>query len=84
MRSFIIFYCFLLSGEQMEQMVEIDAIYENGVLRVIKPEKIQSNIVRVKILNRDEILTEEDMRDVLEAMSEREKGKCYTLKEVFE
>lgn len=64
--------------------MEIDAIYENGVLRVIKPEKIQSNIVRVKILNRDEILTEEDMRDVLEAMSEREKGKCYTLKEVFE
>lgn len=65
-------------------MEEVDVIYENGVLRVIKPEKIQSNIVRVKILNRDEILTEEDMKDVLEAMSEREKGKYYTLKDVFE
>lgn len=62
---------------------EVDAIYENGVLRVIKPEKISSNIVKVKILNRDEILTEEDMKDVLQAMSEREKDKYYTLKEVF-
>lgn len=38
----------------------------------------------VRILNRDEILTEEDMKDILEAMDEREKGNYYKLEEVFE
>jgi len=35
------------------------------------------------ILNRDEMLTEEDMKDILNAMDEREKGHYYKLKEVF-
>lgn len=37
----------------------------------------------MKILNRDEILTKEDMEDILEAVSEKQKGKCYKLDEVF-
>ncbi|NOR78129.1 MAG: hypothetical protein GQ523_06855 [Methanophagales archaeon] len=65
-------------------MGEIEAVYEEGVLRIVKPAKIESDVVTVRILNRDEILTEEDMKDILKAMDEREKGNYYKLKEVFE
>ncbi|MDP2766939.1 MAG: hypothetical protein Q8O41_05755 [Candidatus Methanoperedens sp.] len=64
-------------------MEEVETIYEKGAFRILKPAKIESDIVTVRILNRDEVLTEEDMEDVLEALSEREKGKCYKLDEVF-
>lgn len=64
-------------------MNKIEAIYEKGALRIIKPAKIESDILTVRILNRDEILTEEDMKDILEAMDEREKGNYYKLDEVF-
>jgi hypothetical protein len=65
-------------------MEEIEAIYEKGKLRIVKPARIDSDTVKVKILNRDEILTEEDMEDVLKAMSAREKGRYYTIDDVFE
>ena len=65
-------------------MEAIEAIYEKGVLRIIKPARIESDMVNVKILNRDEILTEEDMEDVLKAINEREKGNYYKLDDVFE
>jgi len=65
-------------------MGEIEAIYEDGVLRIVKPAKIESNVVTVRILNKDEMLTEEDMKDILNAMDERGKGHYYKLKEVFE
>ncbi|NQE06026.1 hypothetical protein C5S32_09165 [ANME-1 cluster archaeon GoMg1] len=65
-------------------MGEIEAIYEEGVLRIVKPAKIESDVVTVRILNRDAMLTEEDMKDILKAMDEREKGNYYKLKEVFE
>ncbi len=65
-------------------MGEIDAIYESGVLRIVKPAKIDSDVVTVRILNRDEMLTEEDMKDILEAREEREKGKYYKLEDAFE
>lgn len=65
-------------------MGEIDAIYEDGVLRIVKPAKIESDVVTVKILNKDEMLTEVDMKDILNAMDEREKGHYYKLKDVFE
>ena len=64
-------------------MNEIEAIYEKGALRIIKPAKIESDILTVRILNRDEILTEKDMKDILEAMDERAKGNYYKLDEVF-
>ena len=65
-------------------MGEIEAIYEDGVLRIVKPAKIDSDVVTVRILNKDEMLTEEDMKDILNAMDEREKGHYYKLEEVFE
>lgn len=40
-------------------MGEIEEIYEEGVLRIVKPAKIESDVVTVRILNRDEMLTEE-------------------------
>jgi predicted DNA-binding antitoxin AbrB/MazE fold protein len=64
-------------------MSEIEAIYEEGALRIVKPAKIESDVVSVRILNKDEMLTEEDMKDILNAMDEREKGHYYKLKEVF-
>jgi predicted DNA-binding antitoxin AbrB/MazE fold protein len=64
-------------------MGEIEAIYEDGVLRIVKPAKIESDVVTVRILNKDEMLTEEDMKDILNAMDEREKGHYYKLKDVF-
>jgi len=64
-------------------MGEIEAIYEDGVLRIVKPAKIESDVVTVRILNKDEMLTEVDMKDILNAMDEREKGHYYKLKDVF-
>jgi hypothetical protein len=51
-------------------------------LRIVKPAKIESDIVAVKIQNRDEVLTEEDMEDILEATNEKEKGNYYRIKEL--
>ncbi|MEA2074981.1 MAG: hypothetical protein U9O85_04535 [Euryarchaeota archaeon] len=65
-------------------MGEIDAIYEGGVLRIVNPARIDSDVVTVRILNRDEMLTEEDMKDILEAQEEREKGRYYKLEVAFE
>ena len=65
-------------------MGEIDAIYEGGVLRLVNPARIDSDVVMVRILNRDEMLTEEDMKDILEAQEEREKGHYHKLEEAFE
>ena len=64
-------------------MEAIDAIYEKGVFRIVKPTKIESDVLTVRILNREEILTEKDMEDILEATSERDKGKYYKFDEVF-
>ncbi|KAF5418477.1 MAG: hypothetical protein C5S38_00010 [Candidatus Methanophagaceae archaeon] len=65
-------------------MGEIEAIYEDGVLRIVKPAKIESDVVTVKILNKDEMLTEVDMKDILNAMDGRENGHYYKLKDVLE
>jgi len=65
-------------------MGEIDAIYEGGVLRLVKPARIDSDVVTVRILNRDEMLTEEDMKDILEAQEERAKGHYHKLEEAVE
>jgi len=46
-------------------MGEIEAIDEDGVLRIVKLAKIESDIVTVRILNNDEMLAEEDMKDIL-------------------
>lgn len=41
-------------------MDEIEAIYKDGVLRIVNPAKIESDVVTVRILNRDEMLMEEE------------------------
>lgn len=64
-------------------MNKIEVIYEKGSLRILKPAKIESDVITVKILNRDEILTDEDMEDILEAMNEKERGNYYRVDEVF-
>ena len=64
-------------------MEEVETIYEKGAFRILKPARIESDVVTVRILNRNEVLTEEDMGDILEVVSEREKDKCYKLNEVF-
>ncbi len=51
--------------------MEVEAIYKDGVLRLLAPVQIKNDKIVVRIVNRDEILTEEDMRDIIEAMEER-------------
>ena len=64
-------------------MKEIEALYKNGTLKIVNPNKIDSDKITVKILNRDEILTEEDMKDILKAKSQRSKNNYYKKKDVF-
>jgi len=64
--------------------MEVEAVYKDGVLRILSPVDIKDDRIVVKIINRDEILTEEDMRDIIQAMEEREKGHYYRIEDVFE
>jgi predicted DNA-binding antitoxin AbrB/MazE fold protein len=61
----------------------VEAIYEDGVLRVLNPSKIDSDLITVKILNIEEVLSEEEEDLLKEALSEREKGRYHTCEEVF-
>ncbi len=62
----------------------MEAIYKKGVLHLVSPTEIKDDKIVVKIINRDEIMTEEDMRDLIEAIEEREKGHYYKMEDVFE
>ncbi len=53
-------------------------------MKLVSPIKIKDDKIVVKILNRNEILTEEDLRDIIEAVNEREKGHYYKMEEVFD
>ena len=64
--------------------MKVDVIYEKGVFKIVNPAEIDTDEVTVHIINRDEILTETDMRDILDAFSAREKGNCYTCEDAFE
>ena len=46
-------------------------------LNIVKQAKIKSDVVTVRILNRDEMLMEEDMKDILNAVDKREKRDYY-------
>ena len=61
----------------------VEAIYEGGNLRVLDPSKIDSELITVKILNIEEVLSEDEENLLNEAISEREKGKYHTFDEVF-
>ena len=61
----------------------IEAIYEDGVLRVLNPSKIDSDLITVKILNIEEVIRKEEEDLLEEALSEREKGRYHTFEEVF-
>jgi len=64
--------------------MEVEAVYKDGVLKIISPVKIEDDRIVVRIVNRDEILTPEDMKDIIEAVTAREKGQYYTMEDVFE
>lgn len=64
-------------------MKEVEALYKNGTLKIVNPSKIKSDKITVKILNRDEILTEEDMKDIIKAKSQRAKGNYFSKKDAF-
>mgnify|MGYP000507015400 CR=1 FL=1 len=70
--------------EAIEIDMEVEAVYKDGVLKIISPVKIEDDRIVVRIVNRDEILTPEDMKDIIEAVSAREKGQYYTMEDVFE
>jgi len=62
----------------------VEAIYEEGNLRVLDPSKIDSELITVKILNIEEVLSEDEENLLKEALNDREKGKYHTFDEVFE
>ena len=64
--------------------MKVDVIYERGVLRIINSAEIDTDEITVHIINRDEILTGPDMRDILDALAAREKGDYYKYEDVFE
>jgi predicted DNA-binding antitoxin AbrB/MazE fold protein len=61
----------------------VEAIYEDGVLRVLNPSKIESDLITVEILNLEEVLSGEEEDLLEEALSEREKGRYHTFEEVL-
>jgi predicted DNA-binding antitoxin AbrB/MazE fold protein len=61
----------------------IEAIYEEGNLRVLDPSKIDSDLITVKILNIEEVLNADEEDLLKEALSERAKGRHHTFEEVF-
>jgi hypothetical protein len=61
----------------------VEAIYKDGMLRVLDPSKIDSDLITVKILNIEEVLSDEEEGLLKEALGEREKGKYHTFEEVF-
>lgn len=61
----------------------VEAIYKDGVLRVLDPSKIDSDLITVKILNIEEVLSDEEDDLLKEALSDREKGKYHPFEEVF-
>ncbi len=65
----------------MAEIVEV--IYKNGNFKVVGSPKIESEIVKVKIINRDEILTRKDIKDIFQALKEKSEGKLKKFDEVF-
>lgn len=60
-----------------------EAIYKNGTLKLVSSPKIKNEILIVKIINRDLILTREDVKDLLKALKERSEGKTKSFEEIF-
>jgi hypothetical protein len=67
----------------IDSMDIVEAIYKDGMLRILDPSKIDSDLITVKILNIEEVLSAEEEDLLKEALSDREKGKYHTLEEVF-
>ncbi len=65
----------------MAEIVEV--IYKNGNFKVVGSPKIEGEIVKIKIINRDEILTREDIKDIFQALKEKSEGKLKKFDEVF-
>jgi predicted DNA-binding antitoxin AbrB/MazE fold protein len=60
-----------------------EAIYEDGKLKLVGVPKIMDEILVVKIINRDLVLTQEDVKDLLQALKEKSEGKTKSFEEVF-
>jgi predicted DNA-binding antitoxin AbrB/MazE fold protein len=61
----------------------VEAIYEEGNLRVLDPSKIDSELITVRILNIEEVLSDDEEKLLKEALNDRETGKYHTFDEVF-
>ncbi len=65
---------------QDNNMEEVEAVYQDGVLKLVSPVKITSERLFVRIINRDEILTEEDMKNIVKALKEHAEEKLSASK----
>ena len=77
----------LLSENPIVLMIKMskifEAIYEEGGLKLVGMPRIEGDVISVKILNRDEILTQGDINDILNALKEKSEGKLSGFEEVF-
>ncbi len=64
-------------------MAVYETIYEKGCLKLVGRPKIEGDVIKVRIVNRDSVLTEEDLEDLLDALKEKSEGKLHRFEEVF-
>lgn len=64
-------------------MTVYETIYEKGCLKLVGRPKIDADVIKVKIVNRDSILTDEDIEDLLDALKEKSEGKLKLSNIVF-
>jgi len=64
-------------------MAIYETIYKKGCLKLIGRPKIEGDVIKVRIVNRDNVLTEEDMEDILNSLKEKSEGKLLRFEEVF-
>lgn len=66
-------------------MVEdiVEAVYKRGDLKLVGMPKIEGNFIKIRVINRDEILTQGDIEDILDTLKEKSEGKLAGFDEVF-
>jgi predicted DNA-binding antitoxin AbrB/MazE fold protein len=66
-------------------MVEnvVEAVYKKGDLKLVGMPKIEGNFIKIRVINRDDILTQGDIDDILDTLKEKSEGKLASFNEVF-
>jgi hypothetical protein len=55
---------------------------KKGIFKIVNPAETDADEITMHIVSRDRILAETDVRDIIYAVSAREKGDCYICENV--